>query len=173
MWVPELRTGRLRLRPWQPEDVGRLHGLWIDPMVRRYLWDDEIIPEHMARQVVEECIAEGSRSGIGQWTVWWGEEFIGFCGLRRCPQREGDIELICGLDPNFWGKGFGFEASAAVLRFALDELELPRIVGSTDEPNLNSQALIERLGMKRRRDWEQADDKLMWFAVEREDSATE
>lgn len=166
--VPELATKRLRLRPWHRDDVPRLHRLWIDPLVRRYLWDDEIISEHMAREVVHECITEGARSGIGQWTVWWGEEFIGFCGLRRCQPREDEVELICGLDPNFWGKGFGFEASDSVLRFAFDELKLPRVVASTDAPNSNSQQLIERLGMQRRFDWEQAGDALMWFAVERD-----
>jgi len=169
MLLPELRTTRLRLLPWTEEDVARLHRLWTDPLVRRYLWDDEIIPEQLARDVVEECIAEGERSGVGQWTVWWGEEFVGFSGLRRCPQREGEVELICGLDPNYWGKGFAFEASERVLRFAFEELRLLRVVGSTDAPNEMSQQLIERLGMRRRLDWEREGEALMWFGIEREE----
>ncbi len=48
-----LNTGRMRLRPISSDDVDALHALWTDPDVRRYLWDDRIIP----RETVEEIVA--------------------------------------------------------------------------------------------------------------------
>ena len=36
-----LQSARLRLIPFENSDLVRLHALWTDPDVRRYLWDDE------------------------------------------------------------------------------------------------------------------------------------
>ena len=40
MPLPELRTPRLRLRPFAVDDVDALHAVWMDAGVRRFLWDD-------------------------------------------------------------------------------------------------------------------------------------
>ena len=37
-------TARTSLRPVSMEDVEALHRLWTDPEVRRFFWDDEVIP---------------------------------------------------------------------------------------------------------------------------------
>ena len=44
MGLPTLETERLILRPWSLDDIDALHQIWTDPQVRRYLWDDEVIP---------------------------------------------------------------------------------------------------------------------------------
>jgi RimJ/RimL family protein N-acetyltransferase len=45
----ELRTKRCVLQPVEADDAKPLHELWSSAGVRRFLWDDEIIP--MARTV--------------------------------------------------------------------------------------------------------------------------
>ena len=39
-----LTTRRLELRPCAPADLDALHALFTDADVRRWLWDDEVIP---------------------------------------------------------------------------------------------------------------------------------
>ena len=45
-----LQTSRLLLRPAGEPDIEPLHRLWAEPGVRRFLWDDEVIPLDRARR---------------------------------------------------------------------------------------------------------------------------
>ncbi|NJL21283.1 MAG: GNAT family N-acetyltransferase [Leptolyngbyaceae cyanobacterium SM1_3_5] len=40
----ELYSDRVWMRPYAIEDVDALHQLWCDPDVRRYLFDDRLVP---------------------------------------------------------------------------------------------------------------------------------
>jgi RimJ/RimL family protein N-acetyltransferase len=40
--VKLIETPRLRMRPFATGDVDELYRLWIDPGVRRFLWDDQV-----------------------------------------------------------------------------------------------------------------------------------
>jgi hypothetical protein len=44
-----LTTARCLLHPIGPEDVEPLHDLWTSPGVRRFLWDDEVVPIERTR----------------------------------------------------------------------------------------------------------------------------
>jgi ribosomal-protein-alanine N-acetyltransferase len=52
MNIREIKTARLSLRPFTLADVEAIHQLWIEPGMRKYLWDDEIIPKEKAREVI-------------------------------------------------------------------------------------------------------------------------
>ena len=52
-----LETARLRLRPLTVADGGDLHRLFTLPGVRKYLWDDEVIPLERAAVLVEASVA--------------------------------------------------------------------------------------------------------------------
>jgi RimJ/RimL family protein N-acetyltransferase len=116
--------------------------------VRKYLWDDEIIPRERAAEVAAASEADFARFGYGLWTVSDRETggLIGFCGLRRTPP--GPPELLYGLRPSAWGKGLATESARAVLRYAFLELRLDEITAATDVPNTASARVMERLGMR-------------------------
>ena len=110
-----IHTNRLVLRPYCREDIDPLHALWTHPDVRRYLWDDEIISRDV---VVAEVHAELERfreRGFGQFAVRepGSEQVVGFCGFREFhdPPR---LELLFGLHPGVWGRGYAQEAARAV-----------------------------------------------------------
>lgn len=44
------------LRPFIREDVDDLRRLWVDPAMRKYLWDDEVISRETAVEVVEASL---------------------------------------------------------------------------------------------------------------------
>ena len=52
----KIQTPRLLLRPAGEPDIEPLHRLWIEPGVRRFLWDDEEIPVDRARAVVLDSL---------------------------------------------------------------------------------------------------------------------
>jgi RimJ/RimL family protein N-acetyltransferase len=58
------------------------------------------------------------------------------------------VELSFAFGRRFWGKSYAFEASQAMLRYAFDQLRLPRIVNGTGDDNLRSIALHKRLGFR-------------------------
>lgn len=150
MKLPDLVTPRLRLQPFQPGDVDALHRLWTDPDVRRWLWDDLVIPREQAQEVVEAMIASERAHGVGMWCVHPAEggELIGFCGFRHVGELA-EIELLYGLYPAHWGRGLATEASRAAIDWLFATLAPPRILAGADPPNTASFGVMERLGMRR------------------------
>ena len=146
----ELDTSRLRLRPAGEPDVDALHDLWIDRDVRRYLWDDRMISRAEALAVVQQSQETFERTGFGLWTIRPREEerLLGFCGLREIAATS-EIEIVYGLSPRDWGRGFATEAAAAVLRFAREHCGRADVLAKMDAPNLASARVAERLGMIR------------------------
>ena len=131
------------------EDVDELHRLWTDPLVRRYLWDDETIsPARAASEVVRGTESFRSR-GFGQWTISLSgqQAIIGFCGLRLFGEAD-EIELLYGLAPAYWGRGLATEAAREMLRHAFDDLGLGVVLAGADPPNGASLRVLEKLGFR-------------------------
>jgi RimJ/RimL family protein N-acetyltransferase len=146
--APLLTTERLDLRPLAAADVDAAHALWTDPGVRRYLWDDIVIPRERAQAVIAESERNFRDHGFGLWGVRERGKpaLLGFCGFRK-----GDLmvepELLCGFLPAYWGKGLAAEAARAALEFGFQRLGLTAVGAATDAPNTASIRVIERLGM--------------------------
>ena len=49
-----MRSRRLVLRPLDNDHRDALHALWTAPGVRRYLWDDEILPLSRTAEILEQ-----------------------------------------------------------------------------------------------------------------------
>ena len=145
----EFSTARLWLRPYGLPDVDALRHLWTNPGVRRFLWDDVVIPRERAAAVVSASVADWQREGLGQWTVWLRQEreLIGFCGFRW--EDTGTTpELLYGLAPAHWGQGLATEAAEAALAYAFDVRGVEQVWAATDPPNTASVRVLERLGMR-------------------------
>ncbi len=128
MNLPEIETARLQLRPFTPDDVDALHRLWIDRDVRRYLWDDDVIPSERVATLIDESLASFESSGFGLWAVFLhGEDalvgFSGFWHFHDPPQ----LELLYGIAPEHWNRGFATEVALAMLRYGFEELGFERI----------------------------------------------
>jgi ribosomal-protein-alanine N-acetyltransferase len=145
----DIDTARLRLRPYRDEDVDALHRLWMEPDVRRYLWDDEVIDRATAAAAVHSSIACTQAHGFGQWAMrlLTADEVIGFCGFRWLDDGA-DVELLYGLVSQLWGCGLATEAVRAVLRFGFDAIGFARVLAITDVDNRASIAMMQRVGME-------------------------
>ena len=143
-----IETPRLHLRPATAADIDVLHRMWMHPDVRRYLWDDIVIDRETAASVVAHSDHDWRERRYGLWLIELrdGREVAGFAGLRSTPP-DGDAELIFGLLPQFWRRGYATEAARAVLTYAFDELAVDSVWAATDPPNEASIRAMERAGM--------------------------
>jgi [ribosomal protein S5]-alanine N-acetyltransferase len=144
-----LETDRLVLKPIVENDLNTLHQIFIDAYVRRYLCDGEIWP----LQQVEEMLAENTKLfAEKQFGLWFIEtksdrEIIGFVGLWYFFE-EAQPQLIYALLPKGLKKGYATEAATKILEYGFDGLGFDYLVASCDRPNIESQKVAERLGMR-------------------------
>jgi NAD-dependent deacetylase len=145
-----IETDRQQLVPALPRDARVLHAIWTDEAVRRYLWDDTIIPLATAVGVAQASAADFAAHRFGIWTIRERPnptEVIGFCGLRTGALGP-EPELVFGLRPDRWGRGLAHEAARAVLDHAFRSLRVPRVIAATDAPNERSARTLAALGMR-------------------------
>ena len=147
--LPRISTDHLSLRPFTIMDIDRLHRLWAEENMRRFLWDDIIISRDRAAAEVERGLENAARYGIGYWIIETLKEddLLGFCGFRLIDQGP-DIELMYGLEPAYWGRGLATEASRAILAWLWTSTSYQRVFARTDPPNQKSIAVMQRLGMR-------------------------
>ncbi|MBD2258490.1 GNAT family N-acetyltransferase [Pseudanabaena sp. FACHB-2040] len=163
-----LETERLRLRPIADSEVDTLHAILTDSFVRKYLCDDQIF----SRQQVEEMLAESQRAFAEErWGLWLIEVKaeptpIGFVGLWNFFE-EPQPQLAYALLPGATGQGYATEAATRILTYAFDELGYGYLVASCDKPNLASQNVAERIGMKRVEERTENGKPIVFFRIER------
>ena len=73
---------------------------------------------------------------------------MGLIKLLRFDPRENSCSVEYLLGCNYWNKGYATEALKEVLRFALEELEVERIVADHMAPNAASGKVMEKAGMQ-------------------------
>lgn len=168
MPLPTLRTERLLLRPWKRDDLDALHALWTAPAVRRYLWDDVVISRETAEQVIESHLVTSGEHGIGYWALHVlpippeGAPIDGFCGLRFIDDSA-EIELMYGLQAEYWGKGLAAEACRAAIEYLWRATVYQQVYARTDVPNIKSLQVMLRLGMT----LESATDSMITYSIRR------
>lgn len=125
------------LRPVGLDDADALHGIFTEPGVRKYLFDDCLL----ARAETEKHV-EAARSH-GAWTVRLEGTIVGLVALRPVGA---DRELVIALSERCWGRGLSYEAARAAMTHGFEVLKLERILAFVDLPNERSHRLMARLG---------------------------
>ena len=146
---PELATQRLELRWLTLDDTPLMFAVWNDPAFVRYVADRGIRTLEQARAAVEAGpLRLYADYGYGPFRVRRrvDDADMGICGLfRRDGLEEPDVGFA--ILPEFCGKGYGFEASVAVLKYARGELGLSAVTAIVSPHNEASIGLLEKLGM--------------------------
>ena len=136
---------RLVLRMPEQADLERLFGLYSDPRV----WGPDPLTRHEDPAQTERMIGRWrtawDRDGLGMWTAWDGDEFVGIGG---CFVRYGVAwNLGFRLRPACWGRGYAQEISTAAIFAARQRrVELP-ITAYLLEGNGRSLRAVERTGL--------------------------
>lgn len=166
MTLPVIETARLRLRPFNLDDVDALHRLWTEPEVRQYLWDGELITKARVESSIHTSLTSFEDHGFGLWAVFPRDEsLIGFCGFWFFHEPP-KLELLYGISPAHWHKGLATEAARAMINYGFKELTFQRVEASTDAANLASSKVMERAGMSFwKREMTNGLDTVFYFAV--------
>lgn len=147
---PDIRTERLGLRCFTPEDAGFLERLNSDPQVMRFMGGP------MSRAQTESMIDErilgyyALHPGLGIWATI--ARSSGACiGMHALNHVHGEdfVQVGYRLLPAFWGKGYATEMSIALLRYGFGTLGLGRIVAITDPDNAASLRVLAKCGLRR------------------------
>ena len=143
-----IETCRLQLRPFTLGDVDELHRLWTDAHVRKYLWDDKLIPRETTKSIIENSVTSFEINRFGLWAVLPQSEemLIGFAAFWYFHEPP-KLELLYGIAPAHWNKGLATEVARALIRYGFEELSFERIDASTDAGNLESARVMEKVGM--------------------------
>ncbi len=152
MPVPTLKTKRLILRQWKPQDLSEFAKMNADKRVM------EFFPSPLTREesdsLAEKIQWELEERDYGLWAVEviGGAPFIGFVGLhyQDFPASFTPcIEIGWRLAYEHQGKGYAFEAASKVKKYGFEDLKLEEIVSFTSARNIRSIKLMEKLGMTR------------------------
>jgi ribosomal-protein-alanine N-acetyltransferase len=148
--TPVLRSERLILREWRPEDREPFAELNADPRVMECM--PALLPRAQSDALARRSEQHFATHGFGPWAVEVPDvaPFIGFVGLS-VPAFEAHftpcVEIGWRLAAAHWGHGYATEAALASARFAFDELEMTQLVSFTTPQNVRSRAVMRRIGM--------------------------
>ena len=156
-----LGTERLILREFTVEDAEFILALLNEPSFLRYIGDKKVRELEDARQyILNGPVASYERNAFGLYLVELRESHtpMGMCGLIQREELP-DPDIGFAFLPEFWSKGFAFEAATAVLQDARERLRLERILAITSLDNEASIGLLQRLGFTFEREIKLAADR--------------
>ncbi|MEV5606825.1 GNAT family N-acetyltransferase [Streptomyces sp. NPDC052225] len=151
--MTEIRTPRLLLRRWHPDDdLGPLAEIQADPVVMQHIGDGEPRSLDESAEDIERWEEEWDDEGFGVFAVelLGSGELAGAVGLYvpdAPPQVAGHIGIQWRLARVFWGQGYASEAAQATLEFALQDRGIDRVVAVTAQGDTSSPKVLDKLGM--------------------------
>lgn len=139
-----LESNRLIFKHWKDCDISLAYQLWNNQDVVRYIGihETDIEPRYNLE------IKQDQQYHVSYWPMFLKEtdEFIGCCGLR--PYKANEYELGFHLLPNYWHKGYAYEAASTVIQYAFDVLKVQRLIAGHHPENNASQCLLTKLGFQ-------------------------
>ena len=146
------------LRAWRDSDRAPYAALNADPEVMR--WFPSTLTREQSDTGVDRFESHHAERGYTAWALevldseQGAAQFIGFLGLVQptfdppFAHAEPCVEIGWRLARPWWGLGLATEAGRAALEFAFSAAGLDEVVSFTVPPNLRSQAVMQRLGMR-------------------------
>jgi aminoglycoside 6'-N-acetyltransferase len=125
----DLRTERLRLRPFRADDVAAFEGFARQDAYLRYLGDGHPDPAAFVANNLDRD---------GAWVIELDGRVVGSIFLGE--------ELACLLDPAVHGHGIATEAARAVLADGFERRGYSEVMARVDADNTASVRALARLG---------------------------
>lgn len=148
--IPLLRTPRVLLRPFVPEDAHPLFELYSSPVVMAW----NVFPPFKRLYEAEDLLKYhallfASRRGI-RWAIALPETstLIGTCGYHNWQPQDREAELSYELSPDYWRQGLMTESLRPALAFGLTKMKLQRIRAKVMRNNIASIRLLQKFGFQ-------------------------
>jgi len=143
-------TKRLTLRPATVDDASFYLRLVNEPSFLENIGDKGVRDIEGARAaLLAGPIAMQAQLGYSLWMVIRKEDgaSIGMCGLIKRDSLP-EVDIGYAYLPQFWGKGYAYEAAAAVKAYARETLRMPCLMAITNPENASSIGLLLKLGLR-------------------------
>ena len=169
MPIPTIRTARLTMRGFRPDDLYPLHALVSDPETVRYFPRHDPWPIEVVERWIEQQRTHWRQHGFG----WFALELrdtaaevpagaevpalaaslavgtsgvIGWCGLCALEETQ-EVEVLYLLGKPYWGRGLATEAARWSVAHAFSALHLEHVIGLTHPDNFASQHVLQKCGL--------------------------
>ncbi|MEE1795548.1 GNAT family N-acetyltransferase [Streptomyces sp. BE308] len=167
-----LRTARLLLDPYTPEDEESFVALFQDPRVSRWMGEGPA-PEAADRALFGRIFSKVYAQDLFDvWAVRRGGLLIGHAEVKRT-DTVGGYEIVYALAPAAWGTGLGTEVAEAIIAHAFDTLGQTEVHATVASENTASLTLLGRIGFERVRDIEEDDGSTTQVLTRRRLSAAD
>lgn len=154
--TPTLRTERLLLEPYVPEDEEDFVALFQDTRVSRWMGDgpsSETEDRALFGRVFARVYAQDL---FAVWAVRRDGRLVGHAEIKRTDTVHGH-EIIYALAPTAWGSGLGSELARAVVAHGFGTLGLDEVHATVAAANEASLTLLDRMGFAYVRDIDEDD----------------
>ena len=143
----ELRTERLILRRYCPEDAEPLYRLMgTDPEMYRYSGWNPYATLEMAQETVRRFIGSYGDEHFYSWVMDFEGMPVGTIGAYD--YEDGRIEAGFSVVPEWQGKGFAAEALGKVLEYLTQNEGISCVTAWCASENTGSKRVLEKAGMK-------------------------
>ena len=160
-----LESLNLNLRPCAEADVELLLDHWTKPLVRQYLFDDQVTDRPTVVSFVEQSKSTFETLGYGLWMLT-DKVDGGFRGVCGCLEKETKPDLLFSIEPDFWGNGLATESALCVIAYLSKTSKVKEIIATVDKPNTISIAVLEKLGMQMTEERVIEGNPILFYALE-------
>jgi ribosomal-protein-alanine N-acetyltransferase len=137
----EIRTERLLLRRPDMDDLDAMFEIMSNPSAMRYWSTLPHASRDVTRPWLQQMIARAEAGGE-DFIIEFDGRVIGDVGAGRLP----DFGFM--IHPDYWGRGFATEASAAFIEHAFRNTAATELLADVDPRNAASLRVLDRLGFK-------------------------
>lgn len=143
-----IQTKRLILRSLCFDDCEAAMNFWGNSNVMKYC-GGACKDINQINNVIRNYTKSLNERGFSAYAVSLKDsgDVIGACGFNYTSKFD-EIELIYHFSEKYWGKGYASEASKACIEYARKNLNVSKIIASTDPENEVSGRILKKLGFK-------------------------
>lgn len=143
----EIRTWRLVMRRWQPQDRAPFAEINADPEVMRYF--PAVLTSQQSDALIDRIESHFVEHGYGLWALQVQGRLVGFTGLSWATWEAAftpAVEVGWRLARSAWGHGYASEAATAALSRGFQDVD--SIVSFTAVSNTPSERVMKRIGLR-------------------------
>lgn len=165
-----LETERLILREYTWDDFDVLYTLLSDPVTMQHY--PQPYNEAGTRRWIQWNLDNYQKYGFGLWAIILKQTgcFIGDCGITMQPiDGESLPEIGYHIHKDYWQKGYGKEAAAAVRDWAFTHRNFPRLYSYMKYTNIASYSTAASIGMQKIKEYPDPIDEILYvYSITRE-----
>ncbi|MER2192432.1 MAG: GNAT family N-acetyltransferase [Solibacillus sp.] len=147
----QLSTARMDFQRYTEADLEQIARLVTNPDVMHYIGDGQVKDKTYARELLtrmQEQYENFEDFGLHKLILKETGDMVGHAGIvAQIIDDAFEIELGYWLFPDYWGHGYVMEAAEALLHYAIEELELERVISVIQTENAASINIAKKNGM--------------------------